>query len=111
MKNSFMNIKRSIAVILMLCILLGIAGTCVYAVAVEETIPVAKETTQELVPMMVQRCAHVHTDSCYTETTAIRRCYVDYYYGNQPQCSAGYSNCYGDRHTYTETWYVLTCVN
>ena len=64
MKNIFKTSKRSIVAILTLCILLGIAGTCVYAVAMpeetttvtEETIVTAEETTKELVPVMVQGC-------------------------------------------------------
>jgi len=68
MKNLFKTSKRSIAAILTLCILLGIAGTCVYATsampeenptATEETIVAANETTQELVPVMATRCGNV----------------------------------------------------
>ena len=65
MKNLFKTSKRSIAAILTLCILLGIAGTCVYAASVmpeentvvtEKTTVSAEETTQELVPVMANQC-------------------------------------------------------
>jgi len=65
MKNIFKTSKRSIAAILTLCILLDIAGACVYAssvmqednpTATEETIVAAEETTQELVPVMARAC-------------------------------------------------------
>ncbi len=65
MKNIFKTSKRGIAAILTLCILLGIAGTCVYAASAvpeenptvtEETIVAAEETTQELVPVMATGC-------------------------------------------------------
>ena len=57
MKNIFKTSKRGIIVILTLCILLGIAGTCVniVAMAVEQTI-VTDENTQELVPRMARAC-------------------------------------------------------
>ena len=63
MKNLLKTGKRGIAAILTLCILLGIAGTCVYAssvmpeeneVVIEETIVADEETTQELMPMMAR---------------------------------------------------------
>lgn len=59
MKNIFKTSKRGIAAILTLCILLGIAGTCVYAASVmpEETTAVTEETTQELVPVMARGCS------------------------------------------------------
>ena len=58
MKKLFKTSKRSIAAILTLCILLGIAGTCVYAASVipEENITVTEETTRELVPVMARGC-------------------------------------------------------
>jgi len=67
MKNIFKTSKRSIAAILTLCILLGIAGTCVYATSVmpgeneavtEEATVVAEETTHELVPVMASECGY-----------------------------------------------------
>ncbi len=72
MESIFKISKRSIAAILTLCLLLGIAGTCVYAasvmpeenptatdgiiVATEESTVADEETTSELMPMMAQRC-------------------------------------------------------
>ena len=56
MKKIFNNSKRGIAVILTLCILIGIAGTCVHAAVVDETTQVTDEPTQELMPMMASRC-------------------------------------------------------
>ena len=66
MKNIFKTSKRSIAAILTLCILLGIAGTCVYAVsAMPEENPTATEKTiQELVPVMASGCEN---DDYYIE--------------------------------------------
>ena len=60
MKNIFKTSKRSIAAILTLCILLGIAGTCVYAASAmtEETVIVTEEPTQELVPVMARACGN-----------------------------------------------------
>jgi len=54
MKNIFKTIKRCITTILTLCILLGIAGTCVYAASV-----ILEEITQEFMPMMARACAFV----------------------------------------------------
>ena len=58
MKNIFKTSKRSIAAILTLCILLSIAGTCVYAASVtpEENTAVTEETTQELMPTITRSC-------------------------------------------------------
>lgn len=58
MKNIFKTSKRSVAAILTLCILLGIAGTCVYAASVtpEENTAVTEGTTQELSPVMARAC-------------------------------------------------------
>ena len=58
MKNLFKTSKRGIAAILTLCILLDIAGTCVYAASAmtEETVTATEGTTQELVPMMASAC-------------------------------------------------------
>ena len=56
MKKIFNNSKRGIAVILTLCILIGIAGTCVHAAVVDESTQVADEATQELMPRMATRC-------------------------------------------------------
>ena len=62
MKNIFKTSKRSIAAILTLCILLGIAGACVYAASVMlEEITALTEIENatiehELVPMMAMRC-------------------------------------------------------
>ena len=58
MKKIFNNSKRGIAVILTLCILIGIAGTCVHAAVVDETTQVADELTQELMPMMASGCGY-----------------------------------------------------
>ena len=59
MKNIFKTGKQGIAAILTLCILLGIAGTCVYAASAvpEENLTVTEETTQELVPVMASSCS------------------------------------------------------
>jgi len=64
MKNTFKTGKHSIAVILTLCILLGIAGTCVYAASVmpEENTAVTEETTQELVPLAASTCNETNND-------------------------------------------------
>ena len=59
MKKIFNNSKRGMAVILTLCILIGIAGTCVHAAVVDETTQVADEPTQELMPMMANGCSSV----------------------------------------------------
>ncbi len=57
MKNIFKNSKRGIAAILTLCILLGLAGTCVYAASIPKgNTALAEETTQELMPMMACGC-------------------------------------------------------
>ena len=57
MKNIFKNSKRGIAAIFTLCILLGIAGTCVYAASIPEVNTVStEEKTQELMPMMASAC-------------------------------------------------------
>ena len=56
MKKIFNSSKRGIAVILTLCILIGIAGTCVHAAVVDETTQVTDEPTQELMPRMATRC-------------------------------------------------------
>ena len=62
MKNIFKTSKRSITTILTLCILLGIAGACVYAASVMlEEITALTEIENatiehELVPMMAMRC-------------------------------------------------------
>ena len=59
MKNIFKNSKRGIAAILTLCILLGIAGTCVYAASIpEENTVHTEETAQELMPMMARGCGY-----------------------------------------------------
>ena len=56
-KNILKNSKRSIAAILTLCILIDIAGTCVYAASIpeENTVP-TEETIQELMPIMASEC-------------------------------------------------------
>ena len=71
MENISKISKRGIIAILTLCIVLGIAGTCLNvtvmaaettatveetAVATEDTTVVAEENTQELVPRMAARC-------------------------------------------------------
>ena len=73
MKNIFKTSKRSIAAILTLCILLGIAGTCVYAASAvpEENSTVTDETTQELVPVMASECCHTYTNRSYSGGTCI----------------------------------------
>ena len=57
-KNIFKTSKRSIAAILTLFILLGIAGTCVYAASV-----MSEETTQEFMPMMARGCSNYDYNS------------------------------------------------
>lgn len=78
MKKLFKISKRSIAAILTLCILLGVAGTCVYAASAmteetavtEETTESAEETTQELVPVMASECCdHTYTNTSYSGGT------------------------------------------
>ena len=68
MKNIFKTSKRSLAAILTLCILLGIAGTCVYAASVmpEDNPTAMEETTQELVPVMASECCHTYTNTSYS---------------------------------------------
>lgn len=71
MKNIFKNSKRSIAAILTMCILLSIAGTCVYAaVAEEHTNTVTDGAEQEFIPMMGTRCGNLcdHDDMVYVRT-------------------------------------------
>ena len=67
MKNIFKTGKRSIAAILTLCILLGIAGTCVYAASVmpEENPTATEETTPGLVPVMARGCGYGDLTSWY----------------------------------------------
>ena len=46
-----------------LCILLGIAGTCVYAASIPEEDTVhTEETAQELMPMMARGCSNYDYD-------------------------------------------------
>lgn len=73
MKNLFKISKRRIAAILTLCILLGIAGTCVYAASAmpEENTAVTEKTTQELVPMMATRCGPTYGQGGYTVETGV----------------------------------------
>ena len=73
MENIFKTSKRGVIAIVILCILLGIAGTCVNVTATaeentatvekmpEETTTVNEETPQELVPVMAQRCGNACT--------------------------------------------------
>ena len=80
MKSIIKTSKRGIIVILTLCILSGIIGTCVNvaameaettatveetAVATEDTTVVTDETTQELVPMMARECGYGNLTSWY----------------------------------------------
>ena len=62
MKNLFKNSKRSITAILTLCILLGIARTCVYAASAvaDKTTTVTEGTPQELAPVMARACSYNH---------------------------------------------------
>ena len=91
MKNFFNIGKRGIAVLLTLCILLGIAGIGVHATAVAEETTViteeakvatedntvaTEENTQELVPMMARGCGTV-PQSAYSMYSYITR-------GNDP---------------------------
>ena len=59
MENVFKGSKRVIATILTLGILLGFAGTCVYAVSEmpEANTVVTEEPAQELVPLMARGCS------------------------------------------------------
>jgi hypothetical protein len=65
MKNIFKASKCGIAALLTLCILLGIAGTCMNVAAMEEETTVSTEeptiatvdTTSELMPMMARGCS------------------------------------------------------
>ena len=69
-KNIFKNSKRGIAAILTLCILLGIAGICVYAASIteENTVP-TEETAQELMPMMARGCNNGSLFDIYRDTS------------------------------------------
>lgn len=78
MKNLFKTSKRSIAAIMTLCILLGIAGTCVYAASVmpEENTVVTEETTHELVPVMARACTCAHENTRNITSGVVRICDV-----------------------------------
>ena len=63
MKNIFKNSKRGIAAILTLCILICVAGTCVYAASIpEENTAHTEETAQELMPIMARGCSNYDYD-------------------------------------------------
>ena len=80
MENIFKNGKRGIIVILVLCMLIGIAGTCVNVTAMaaettvvveettistEESTVAADEQTQELMPVMARDCGYGDLTSWY----------------------------------------------
>lgn len=74
MKNILKNSKRKIvASLLILCLLLSISGTCVYAVSVKQggTNEVAN-VEEELVPMMAQGCENDYSyyDGCFFDDIA-----------------------------------------
>lgn len=60
-KENIINIsKRGIIAILILCTLLGISGTSVYAATIVwETTVTTEEPTQELMPMIAKGCSSV----------------------------------------------------
>ena len=93
MKNIINISKRGIIAILILCTILGVSGTSVYAatmvgettvaienitieteetsiVAAEETAVVTEETTPELMPRMASRCGNKDYDGWKFSTTA-----------------------------------------
>ncbi len=101
MKNIFKNSKRGIAAILTLCILLGIAGTCVYAASIpEENTAPTEETTQELIPIMARMCYDYKTvDECMRDISSIYG--FDYSLsGNNYTCSGNYSVLINNSHNY-----------
>jgi len=87
MKNLLKTGKRGIAAILTLCILLGIAGTCVYAASVmseeittvtEETTVAAEEITPELVPVMARGCTGTYIPSSWSIDESYRGSSIDH---------------------------------
>lgn len=91
MKNIINISKRGIATVLTLCILLGVAGTCVYAasaMSVENTV-VTEGTTQELSPMMARGCSSLES---YLGQYSSQYGYVvnDVKYGSDIPLSNGY---------------------
>ena len=91
MKNIFKNIKRGIVAILTLCILLGIAGTCVYATSMlEESTVVTEETTPELMPMMASGCENDY-NHIFGNPEHNLDGFVGYYGGNQAAAYAAVS--------------------
>jgi hypothetical protein len=80
MKNLFKTGKRGIAAILTLCILLGIAGTCVYAASAmpEETTSVTEGTTQELVPVLARGCTGTYIPGSWSIDESYRGSSIDY---------------------------------
>ena len=87
MKKIFNSSKRGIAVILTMCILIGIAGTCVHAAVVDETTQVSDEPTQELMPMMASGCENDYNHIFGNPQHKLDE-FVGYYGGNQ---AAAYS--------------------
>ena len=91
MQNIFTNSKCGIVAILTLCILLGIAGTCVYAASMSEESTVATlETTQEFMPVLARACSYIHYS-------------VNGYYGNGYVKSVTYTTYYNGIAINTET--------
>ena len=116
MEKIFEINKRGITVILTLCILIGIAGTClnitamaaettaateeITTIATEETTIATEDTTQELVPMMASWCCDYETvDDCMSDISSI----YDFDYspdGRGYSCSGDYSVVINNSHNY-----------
>ena len=109
--------KRGITVILTLCILLGVAGTCLNVtamaeettvatetttvtivettVATEETTVVADETTKELVPMMARGCGDPLTKYFGSDYTVTRKSGPWIYISGANGITGGYNTSTG----------------
>jgi hypothetical protein len=113
MKNIFTASKCGIAMLLALCILLGIAGTGVHATAMTaESTVVTDENTQELVPVMAKMCYDCHTvDDCMRDISSI----YGFSYspsGNSYTCSGNYSVTITNAHNYLNVslFYNRSCI-
>ena len=100
MKKIFNNSKRGMAVILTLCILIGIAGTCVHAAVVDETTQVAHEPTQELMPMITRACDE---NEYSTRTWDSLDAAKEYYGSNWEYKSCNYTHTNGVTYNYYYT--------
>ena len=108
MKNIFKNSKRGIAAILTLCILLGIAGTCVYAASIpEENTAHTEETTQELMPMMARGCENDY-NHIFGNPEHNLDGFVGYYGGDQ---AMAYAAVLGVAQTYVTNHGITGIIN